>query len=289
MNDKTTPLRSFTVLATCALLLGLGLAPLASAQLPIGGGITNVVPVITSVSVTGASHDPTAGSTTSIPVSTVITDTNGCNDLTTGSASVTVAIYTSADALLVAPAALTYASCSLGVAATFSGNALMPFHAPAADYKVRIAATDQATGAVTADLLGAPTFTYTSLVAMTTAASFDFSASVAPGAATAAAQGIAITNKGNAQMDAQVSGTALTLSSPAASIAVGNVAYSLNSDMSSGTALSGSATAITAFDLAPGASSARTLYLQLTAPTAASQYLPAGTYSGTLTVTAVSG
>jgi hypothetical protein len=124
---------------------------------------------------------------------------------------------------------------------------------------------------------------------MTTASTFSFSASVNPGAATAVGQGIAVTNKGNAQMDTQVSGTALTLGSPSASIAVGNVAYSLSSDMTSPTALTGSAVAISAFDLASGASSAKTLYLQLTAPSAASQYLPAGTYSGTLTVTAVSG
>ncbi|MEK6976555.1 MAG: hypothetical protein AABY18_09465 [Candidatus Thermoplasmatota archaeon] len=271
------------------MLLGLGLAPLASAQLPIGGDITNVVPVVTSVTVTGSSFDPTSGTTTSIPVTTVITDTNGCNDLTTGSSSVTVAVYTSGDVVLVSPAALTYASCSLGVAATFSGNALMPFHAAAGTYKVRVAATDQAAGAVSASLVTAPTFTYGSLVAMTTAASFSFSAAVAPGASTAVSQGIDITNKGNGVMDAQVSGTALTLSSPSASIAVSNVAYSVNSDMSSSTALSGSATSLAAFDLAAGASSSKTLYLQLTAPSAASQYLPAGTYSGTLTVTAVSG
>jgi hypothetical protein len=271
-----------------AMLLAIGLAPGVAAQVPIGGGITNVVPVITSVTVSG-SYDPTAGTTTSIPVSTVITDTNGCSDLTTGSASVTGAIYTNADALSVAPAALSFSSCSLGVAATFTGNLLMPFHAAAGTYKIRVAATDQAAGAVSAALASAPTITWTTLVAVTTDATFSFSASVAPGAATAIGQGIAITNKGNAQIDTQVSGTALTLASPAASIAVGNVAYSLNSDMTSSTALTGSAAGIGAFDLASGASSAKTLYLQLTAPSAASQYLPAGTYSGTLTITAVSG
>lgn len=281
-------MRTPGVIAIAALMLALGLAPAATAQLPIGGGIGNVVPVITSVTVSG-SYDPTAGTTTSVPVSTVVTDTNGCSDLTTGSASVTGAVYTSGDVLAVAPAALAFSSCSLGVAATFTGNLLMPFHAAAGTYKVRIAATDQAAGSISASLAGAPTITYTTLVAMNTPASFSFSADVDPGETTAIGQGIAITNKGNAQIDAQVSGTALTLSSPSASIAVGNIAYSLSSDMSSSSALTGSAVAITAFDLASGASSAKTLYLQLTAPTAASQYLPAGTYSGTLTVTAVSG
>jgi hypothetical protein len=42
---------------------------------------------------------------------------------------------------------------------------------------------------------------------------------------------------------------------------------------------------LSSFDLAAGASSSKTTYFQLTAPSG----LPAGTYTGTLTVTAVSG
>src|SRR5688572_9926054 len=86
-GGKRFPMRTLGVVAISAMLLALGLAPGAVA-VDLGGGIGNVVPVITSVTASG-SYDPTSGATTSVPVSTVITDTNGCSDLTTGSAAVT--------------------------------------------------------------------------------------------------------------------------------------------------------------------------------------------------------
>lgn len=272
------------------ILLSLALLALAlpvTAQVDLGGGIVNVTPAITSVTV-AASFDPTAGTTTSIPVTTVITDTNGCSDLSSGG-TVTAAIYTSGDVLTVAATTLSFSSCSLGVAATYSGNVPMQFYTAAGTYKVRISATDQALANVLANLATAPTFAYTSLVAMSSDSSFSFGTTLNPGDSSATGSGVAVTNAGNAQIDTQVSGTALTLASPAASIAVSNVKYSLSSDLSGSTSLSGSAAAITAFNLAAGASSAKTIYLQLTVPSAASQYLPAGTYTGTMTITAVSG
>ncbi|MEA3166086.1 MAG: hypothetical protein QOJ26_955, partial [Thermoplasmata archaeon] len=90
-------------------------------------------------------------------------------------------------------------------------------------------------------------------------------------------------NYGNMQMDAQVSGTALTLGSD--SIPVSAMAYSLASDLTGSAALSGSAATLSSFDLGSGSSSSKSIYFQLTPPTG----LPAGTYTGTLTVAAISG
>jgi hypothetical protein len=266
-----------------AMLLAIGLVPGAVA-VDIGGGIVNVLPVVTSVTASG-SYNPTAGTTTAVPVSTIITDGNGCSDL----ASVTVAVYTSGDAEVVTPAALSQTSCGLAGAATYGGNIAMPFHLAAGTYKVLISAVDQASASVSSLLAGAQTFTWGTLTAMTSASSFSFAASITPGAATATGQGLSVTNRGNTQMDVAVSGTALTLASPSASIPVSAMSYSVNSDMSSSTALSGTPATLTSFDLGSGASSSKTLYLRLTAPSVDSQYLPAGSYTGTLTVTAAAG
>jgi hypothetical protein len=59
--------------------------------------------------------------------------------------------------------------------------------------------------------------------------------------------------------------------------------------MSGSSALTGSAATLSSFDLAAGASSSANLYWQLTVPDGSSQWIPSGTYTGTLTVGAVSG
>jgi hypothetical protein len=269
-------------------LATLGAVP-ANAQVGLGGTILNIAPLITSVTV-GSSFNPTAGTTTNIPVTTVITDGNGCPDLTTSPAAITVAIYTSANVLSVSPVTLAYSSCGLLGATTFTGNVPMQFYTAAGTYKVQVSATDAAGSNIIGSLSISPvTFTWTSLVAMTSASSFSFGTTLNPGDLSTVGSGVSVTNKGNAQIDTQVSGTALTLASPSASIPVGNVAYSLSNTMSPSTALTGSAAPINGFDLAAGSSSSRPIYVQLTVPSVDDQYLPAGAYTGTLTITAVSG
>jgi hypothetical protein len=112
--------------------------------------------------------------------------------------------------------------------------------------------------------------------------------SIDPGAASAI-KGLGVQNYGNVQIDVQVSGTALTLASPAATLPVGSVKYSKALDMSGAAALSATPTALTAFDLAKGPVSLGTLYWQLSVPDGAAQYVPPGSYTGDLTVSAVAG
>lgn len=287
-------MRTSWIAVTLALLLLGSLAPLAGAQVTITGGVGNVTPVITSVTV-GSSFSPTSGTTTDIPIIAVITDTNGCNDLNTGSASVTASIIKpDGSTVHVAASSSIYSSCAVGgIAATFTKTLTMNYYDAAATagstYKVKIVAVDQA-GATVNNVASFTTFSYASLVAMSAPSTFSFGSSVSPGVATAAGVGIAITNAGNSQIDTQVSSTALTLSSPAATIPVSALTYSLSSNMASPATMTGSSVTISTFDLTAGVSSAKTVYLQLTVPAASdSQYIPAGSYTGTVTVTAVSG
>ena len=189
----------------------------------------------------------------------------------------------------ISAAAMTFSSGS-GLLATFTGSFNMNFYDDPATstttYKVKIVATDAA-GASVNNVAALSTFNYAQLVALNLGSSaLTLGSNLNPGAAGSIVTE-AVQNYGNAQMDVQVSGTALSYN--ANTITVGSLAYSLNSDMSASSALTGSAATITTFDLAKGASSTKNLYVQLTAPAASSQHVPADAYTGTLTVAAVAG
>ncbi|MHB1261913.1 MAG: hypothetical protein ACYC2H_09390 [Thermoplasmatota archaeon] len=250
----------------------------------LGAGIVNVAPAILSISLSGLSSGtltPSAGGTASITATIVATDTNGFADIT----GITVGIIKpDGSTEHVAQSAAAFDSGSL-LSATYTKTLSMNFYDAAAlttsTYKVKAIVTDAAllTGV---NVLTLATFNYAQLVAVNAPASLDLGSSMTPGVA-GSITSLSLQNYGNVQMDSQVSGTALTLGSD--SIPVSAMAYSLSSDLSGSAALSGSATTLSAFDLASGASSSKDVYFQLTPPTG----LPAGTYTGALTVTAVSG
>ncbi|HEX2065227.1 MAG TPA: hypothetical protein VHI93_00290 [Candidatus Thermoplasmatota archaeon] len=272
-----------------SLLLAAVVAAPVAAQVAVTGSVGNIAPLVASVSF-GSSFDPTANGNTAVPVTAVITDTNGCSDVNGGASTVTASIVKASDgSVAVPPVAMAFVGCALGVQATFTKDLDMPYHAAATAYKVAITATDRATASIS--ILSVGTFAYTSLVAIgtSTPSGFSFGPGVTPGSSSPANQGIAIHNGGNSVVDATVLGTDLTLASPAATIPVGSIKYSLNPDMSASAALAASSATLTGFDLAAGADSSRTLYLQLVAPSAAGQYVPAGSYTGTLTVGVVEG
>jgi hypothetical protein len=279
MND------SFVGLAA-VLLLGLALAPPAGA-VDLGAGIINVAPAILSITLSGAGLSggtltPSSGTTASITATVVATDTNGFADIT----GVTVGIVKpDGTTVHVAQAAATFSSGSL-LSATYTKTLSMNFYDAAAlttsTYKVKAVATDA--GALTAiNALTMATFNYAQLVAVNAPASLSLGSSLTPGEAGSIAS-LSLQNYGNVQMDAQVSGTALTLDADN-SIPVSAMEYGLDSGLSDGAALSGSAATLSAFDLASGASSSKSLYFQVTPP----EGLAPGTYAGTLTVAAISG
>jgi hypothetical protein len=275
-----------SLLVAALTLSALALAPAASA-VTINAGIGNLPPVIVSISLSGLTSgalSPTAGTTSTITATVVASDPNGATDIT----GVTVGIIKpDGSTVHLAEAAGTAAGTS-GLQATFTKTLAMNYYDAAAltssKYSVKATATDSGTPALTGtNLLSLAVFNYNQLVALNAPSSISLSAT--PGQA-GSASGLSVNNYGNVQIDTQVSGTDLTFSS--STISVGDVAYSLNSDMTSSSALTGSAVTLSSYNLAPASGASKSVYFQLT-PTIPAGGLPVGTYTGTLTVAAVSG
>ena len=269
------------------------LSTAALAATPLGaapdltGGITNLAPTVVSVTLGAASVTPTAGTTTSLSTTIVVSDLNGYNDVT----GVTVAIVKPDGSTVHQAASAASFSSGTGVQATYTKSLSMNYYDPAAlltsTYKVRVVATDSqgATGDNLADLA---VFNFAELAALNAASSVDLGSSLAPGD-TSSIGSMQVSNYGNVQIDTQVSGTEPTNPSPSATLPVGSVRYSLNADMSSSSALATSSSTVSGFDLAAGSGSAKNIYWRMTVPSGADQYVPAGTYTSTVTVTAVAG
>ena len=250
--------------------------------------ITNVAPVVASAALPSDTVSPTAGGTTNVTATIVVTDLNGCNDLS----KVEAEVLTPTDAVHVARAAATYVSCADGSAATYRYVFPMRFHdAPAAldaGYKLSVVATDKqgATGTNLASLL---VFGYAELAALQLdLATFDFGADLAPGAQSATVP-LAVQNAGNTRIDAQLAGTAMAHASEDAALPVESLRYASSSDMQDAMPMGATAATLDGFDLAAGAASARSLYWALSVPSGEAQWVPSGTYAGTVTVSAVKG
>jgi hypothetical protein len=276
-------------LATAASLLFvlLCLAPAASADVVVTASIGNVAPVVVSITLSGASLSggvlaPTAGTTSSITATVVASDTNGGSDIS----GITVGIIKpDGSTVQIAQAAATLSSTN-GLLATYTKTLAMNYYdAPAtggSTYKVKATVTDAGALAAT-NALTMATFGYSQLVALSAPSTFALSANAG---SSSSATALSVNNYGNMQIDTQVSGTDLTYGGT--TIAVGDITYSLTSGMASPAALTGSAATIGSYDLAPASGAAKDLYFKLT-PTTPANGLPAGDYTGTLTVTAVSG
>ena len=271
--------------ATAGLLLAVvSFAPAASA-VDVTASIGNVAPVVVSITLSGLSSgalSPTAGTTSTLTATIVASDTNGATDIT----GVTVGIIKPDGSTVHAAQAAASLSSTNGLLATFTKTLTMNYYdAPAVSgstYKVKATATDAALAADT-NVLTMATFGYNQLVALNAPATFALSASAG---SSSSATALSVNNYGNMQIDTQVRGTDLTGSS--ATIAVGDIAYSLSSGMTSPGTLTTSAATLSSYNLAPASGAAKDLYFQLT-PTTPADGLPAGDYTGTLTVTAVSG
>lgn len=252
----------------------------------VGADLVNLAPTLSTVTV-ASSVTPTAGSAKAVSVSITATDLNGYNDVT----GVTVEVQKPDGSVHIASASATFQS-GLTTSATYTYSFNMNFYDAAATgaskYKVKVTVTDAA-GASVNNVGALDEFNYAQLAALSLgSSSLDLGDSLSPGS-TGSAKTQTVQNYGNTQIDIQVSGTVLTHATSGDTIAVGNVDWSVNSDMSSSTDMTTSAVTVSAFDLGAGASSTKNVYVQLTAPSGSDQYVPAGTYSGTMTVSAVSG
>ena len=284
-NRIRATIRSWIVGAAIAAATGLAFVP-ATQAVDLTAGLLNVAPAV--VSVTLPTVTPTAGTTTDVATTIVVSDANGYNDVS--SVEVTV-LKPDGSTVHVAAASATFSS-GLALEATYTYTFQMNFHDPAATgtttYMIRIVATDAA-GATGDNTLSLATFNYAQLAALNVGSSaISLGTTLQPGDTTSIV-GESIQNYGNVQIDVQMSGTALSHATEAASIPVGAVTYSLAGDMTGAAALSGTPATLASFDLAAGASSARSIYVRADIPSGSSTWLPSGTYTGTLTVTAVQG
>lgn len=260
-------------------------APLGSAQLSTSAVVGNLVPVVQDVAV-NSTVNPTAGGTTLVPVTITISDANGFQDLV----GVTVTVYKpDGSTVHIAGANASSNADGSGVAETFDYDFTMAFHdAPAIGndtYKV-VAVAEDAAGGVSVPFTA--TFSYTELVAMSLdVASLDFGA-IDPGARSSSAT-LTVTNKGNTLLDLDSSGTGLAHEG-GQTIAVDRVKYDLvHSNMTTERALTSTPYTNAGFDLAFGPSVSQATTWQLDVPSGEEQYLPAGSYSGTVTLSAIQG
>lgn len=284
-TERVTRIAAIAILV----LTTLAATPLVSvaSAVDLTGGIVNLTPSLVSVTLSSSSLTPTAGTTTTLTVTVIAADGNGFNDIS----GITVEILKpDGTTSHIAAAAATFSSGN-ALQATYARTVNMNFYDAAAtianSYKVKVIATDTQSAAVN-NIAALTTFNYAQLAALNAGSALSLGASMNPGD-TGSTQSLSIQNYGNVQIDVQTSGTTMSHGTLSATIPVGSLSYSLNSDMSSSSALTTSAATLSAFDLATGASSSKTLYWRLAVPSASTQYVPAGTYTSVVTLSALAG
>lgn len=245
--------------------------------------VSNTAPTVVSVTPVGLTSplfpvSPDAGGTKEVTVEVAVEDLNGCNDID----NVAITVKDPSDGTLNTYTLTTRDSCSALTLATYSFNHSVEFYHDPGDYDIEVVATDSA-AATGNNLLDLTSFQVQELVSLSIpAGTFSLGASLDPGELTSI-QSMTITNTGNVEIDTEVAGTALSHSTASDEIPLANVTWGLQSDLSDGSTLTDSATSASGFDLSKGSSSTGSLYWQVDVPKA----LAPGTYSGTLTVTAV--
>lgn len=259
--------------------------------------VTNTAPTILTVELpsgtTGLSLSPTAGGTTDSTVTIEVEDLNGCTDLK----DVRPQVNATDGSTHIGPANLfeNWDSCSAGVATYTWTFSMQYYDDPALDvnadhYKVYVVAEDDANATTSnvIDLGSLLKFNYQELAALNLDKStLDFGNNVDPGT-TSSTVTLGVENYGNVQIDTDLSGTNLSHSTEKAWIDVGQVEHNLTNDNTQATSLTGTASTAD-LNLAYGSGSSDSLYWWLTVPSGSNQWIPSGTYTGTVTVSAVKG
>ena len=276
--------KTYTIILLAAVVAAAGL-PAGNAQLSTTATVGNLVPTIQDVAVP-ASVDPTAGTTTSVPVTITVADSNGYQDIV----AVDVTVYKPDGSTVHVPTGSAASNGDgSGVAETFAfAFDMAHYDAPATGndtYKVRAAAED-ATGALSASFEA--TFSYTELVAMSLDAGELAFGALEPGQRSSVST-LTVTNEGNTFIDLDTQGTDLS-DGEGHAIGVERIKYDLaNSNMSSEQSLTPTTFTNTGFDLAYGPAASQSTWWQLDTPSGEEQYLPSGSYSGSVTLSAVQG
>jgi hypothetical protein len=282
LNRISGPLLLLTILA--ALLT----VPVYSATGQ--AGIKNKIPQIGTVSLSpdddpglaGTQVNPSAGSTKTVMVTAQVDDGNGFNDIQAVSV---VVLKPDGSATHIASGNAHRASGN-GTHSIWTYAFNMSFYDNAAvgtsTYKVVVTATD-IQGASASNSGSPATFNYTELVALSLGATtLDFG-ELDPGQPSSTISLVG-TNLGNVTLDLLLSGTSFTYGSY--SIDVGRVKYDLTGNFITGTALTAGNQTFASYDLTYGSSSSKAVYFRLDAPSGAEQYLPQGSYQGSIGIVA---
>lgn len=247
------------------------------------------------------SFAPTSGSSTTVYACVEATDANGFEDVcdSAGTSTSEVHRFTVTDQFSNAIStgshprtnvALTCATGS-GTAVALLGSFQMEYWRPAGTaagtsaYRFVPEVSDVAGAAASSN---PATFDYTDLTSIdsTTTGTINLGGSFTPGT-TGTETSASIYNKGNVNFTIHVSSTSLTGGSRIQTIAASNLKWAASASVAYGskTAMSGSSTStgIAANREAADGTTAYPVYLQLAVPSASSQWVPADTWTGTVT------
>ncbi|MBW3582864.1 MAG: hypothetical protein KY455_07175 [Euryarchaeota archaeon] len=233
----------------------------------------------------GAQVDPVAGGLRAFDIEFEAEDRNNHRDIASGGCSV----Y-QPDGSLHEELGAVFRQGD-GKRSLWDTSGAIAYHDPPGTWRVVCHATDnqmaQAHAAPQANNTLEAVFEVRTLAAIEiteTAVEFTAGSEMEPGTTTAPTS-ITVTNLGNVQVDIQVAGT--DLAGAQATIPVGRAAYSEDDAMTNASALSTTSTTMSSFDLPPGDGSSKPLWFTLSIPSGDEQFIPAGTYAGTVTVTAL--
>lgn len=230
----------------------------------------------------GTQVSPDADGETQVSFTGRAEDGNGWQDLRRAEFTV----YRADGTVLAGPVAGDPANHGAGRLREFTASFAMSSQEPAGTYTVHMTAWDRHDASAVANA----TFDYQEILALAVdSGSISFGdGAVGPGASTHdAPSAVVVRNTGNVRLDLHVSSNGLSTPSGDATIGPEYLKYDTNRTMASERALSADGITDTAFDLDPGQS--RTAYLDLHMPTGDQQYVPADTYSGTISLGGVSG
>ena len=292
ITSKKIPYKRVLVTLVIVLVM-IMVAVLPTAVVIAGTGqaqINNKVPTIESVTLTpdndpgisGVQINPTAGTVTVVSASIQAKDNNGYNDIST----VVVVVYKPDGTTVHVSSGSATLDSGTGTNSTWTYSFNMNFYdAPAtgtSTYKVVATATD-AQSATGNNSASPALFNYDELMALSLNTNTVNFGALDPGA-TSGTQTVVGTNLGNITLDIVLSGS--NLSYLTNSIPISRVDGALDTGFTSPTALSTSSQTISSYNLAPGAASTKSIYFRLRVPSGDEQYLPAGTYQGTVSIIA---
>ncbi len=259
------------IIAILAAILILATPATFSETIPMTVIVVNAAPTLDNIKIndvdSGATVSPTAGTTTTVTVYAEATDGDGWGDI-----SSIVCTVTGTSAVTGSPVSLSLSTLDTDTAQG-TGTVTMDFHDVSGTYSVDCVADD---GATTGNLV--ETYTYDSLTALDLDVSTVGFGNVGSGA-TSTVTGSLVQNYGNVVIDAEIIGTDLT---GTATITVDNVDYRFGAVAYDALSTSTQGENI---DLAVAETSTTNVDFELTVPVGTAS----GTYTGSVTITAVVG